>query len=88
MVLVQPAGFQHGATRLSVALWSSNKNFLQFSEAFWEIGEDFGGNFALIASRTKDARHQDPSWSFGAQWRFEDFDAKPAAAQADTATES
>src|SRR6184192_1138092 len=33
------------------------------SLALREIGEYFGGHFPLIASRTKDARHQDPSWS-------------------------
>jgi len=68
MILAEPAGPQlHG---LGLALGTVQKNLLQFRKPFRKIGKDSSGNFALIASRTKDARHQDPSWSFQAQWKL------------------
>src|SRR5215467_14253042 len=83
MVLAQPTGFQRHAPRLTITLRGSKKNFLQFGEPFRKIGEDFRGDFALVASRTEDARHQNPSWGIRVQRRFEDSDAKAPAAQAD-----
>jgi hypothetical protein len=68
MVLAQPAGFQRHPSRLIFAIGKSYKNFLQACEAFRKISEDFSGDFALIAARPKDARNQDPAWSFSAQW--------------------
>jgi hypothetical protein len=67
MVLAQPAGFQRRAARLILAFHMSNKNFLQSCQAFREIGKDFGGDFALIATRSEDARNQEPVWSFRVQ---------------------
>jgi hypothetical protein len=66
----------------------SKENFLQFGKPFGKIGKNFGSNFTFVASRTKDARHQDPSWSVGVQRSFEDFDAKAATAQADAGNSS
>jgi hypothetical protein len=68
MILAQPAGFQRHTPRLHLAFGVSDKNFLQSREAFRKIGEEFSGDFALIAARPKDARNQDPAWSFRAQW--------------------
>jgi len=56
--------------RLTLALGISEKNFLQFREPLWKIGKNFCGDFALVASRAEDARHQDPSWSVWAQGKF------------------
>ena len=70
MVLAQPAGFQKRAARLVPAFGLADKNFLQFCEAFRKIRKDFGSDFALVATRSKDARNQDPAWSFRAQWEL------------------
>jgi hypothetical protein len=78
VILVQPAGLQLNAPRLTITSRRSEKNLRHFREPFWEIGKDFGGHFSLIASRTKDARHQDPTWSIKVQERYENFDAKAA----------
>ena len=68
MILAQPAGFQRHAARLILAVGRSGKNFPQSWEALRKISEDFSSDFALIAARPKDAGHQDPAWSFAAQW--------------------
>jgi len=68
MILAQPAGFQRYAARLIPAIGMSGKNFPQSCEALGKISEDFSSDFALIAARSKDARNQDPAWSFRAQW--------------------
>ena len=65
---------------------SSKKHFPESRKPLGKIGEDFGGDLALVSPRTKDARHQDPSWSIRAQWRFKDSGANVAAAQAEEAT--
>ena len=63
MVLAQPARFQPHVPRPALAMRISQKNFLKFCKPSGKVGEDFCGNFALIASRTEDAGHQHPSWS-------------------------
>ncbi len=68
MILAQPAGFQGHAARLILATGMSGKDFPQSCQAFRKISNDFSRNFALVAARPKDARHQDPAWSFKAQW--------------------
>src|SRR5437016_14186493 len=68
MILAQPAGFQRHAARLIPAVGKSDKNLPQSCQALRKISEDFSGDFALIAARPKNARNQDPAWSFSAQW--------------------
>jgi hypothetical protein len=68
MILAQPALLQRDTPRLNLAVRNAHKYFLQFSEAFRKISKEFSSNFTFIASRTKNARDQYPSWSFGFQW--------------------
>ena len=70
MILAEPAGLQRYAAGLIFAVGVSDKHFAQSCQAFGKIGEEFGGNFALVAARPKDARNQDPAWSFRAQWEI------------------
>jgi hypothetical protein len=62
-VLAQPAGLQLRRLRLAPDPGISEENLLQFRKPLGKIGKDFRGDFALIASRPKDARYQDPAWS-------------------------
>jgi hypothetical protein len=39
----------------------SDKNLPQLCQAFRKISEDFSGDLALVATRPKDARNQDPA---------------------------
>src|SRR2546423_8587951 len=73
MILAQPAGFQRYAARLILAVGKSDKNLPQSCQTLRKISEDFSGDFALVAARPKDARNQDPAWSFRAQWRVGSF---------------
>jgi len=68
MILAQPALLQRDTPRLILAVRNAHKYFLQFSEPFRKISKEFSSNFTFIASRTKNARDQYPSLSFGFQW--------------------
>jgi len=68
MILTEPAGFEPHAHRLTLASGIAYKHFVQAAESFGKVREQFGGNFAFITSRAKNARHQNPSWSFDAHW--------------------
>src|SRR5215813_10430689 len=70
MILTKPAGFESRAHRLTLAAGIAHKHFVQGTESFRKVGEQFSGDFALVASRAKNARHQNPSLSFGVQGRF------------------
>src|SRR5258708_2650197 len=74
VILAQPAGLQRHAAWFTPAAGMSNESFPQSSESFRKISEDFSGDFALVAARPKDARNQDPAWSFRAQWRVGSFE--------------
>src|SRR5260370_39442847 len=65
MILAEPAGFYSVPAGLGIA--ASQKHFAQLRKALGKIREEFGGDFALIAAGAKDARHNNPAWSFGAQ---------------------
>src|SRR5262249_7279919 len=70
MILTEPAGFQPDAHRFPAGMRIAHKHFAQASKSLREIGEQLRGNFAFVASRAKNARHQNPSWSFQGQGRF------------------
>src|SRR5215831_9847422 len=67
MILTEPAGFEPHAHRLTLASGIAYKHFVQVAESFGKVSEHFGSDLAFIASRAKNARHQDPSWSLGVQ---------------------
>ena len=67
MVLTEPAGFNCDPARLRFPGNSANKHLLQFGKALGKIGEQYCGNFALIAAGAQDAGDNDPAWSFRAQ---------------------
>ncbi len=76
MILAQPAGFEGHAARLILATGVSGKNLPQSCQALRKISKDFSGDFALVTTRPKDARNQDPAWSFQAQWEVEPLDGQ------------
>ena len=66
MILAKPAGFYCVLARFGIIV--SQKHFAQLRKALGKIREEFGGDFALVASGAEDAGNDDPAWSFAAQW--------------------
>jgi hypothetical protein len=66
MILAEPAGFYCVVARLGIT--ATDKYFAELRKTLGKIREEFGGDFALVASGAEDAGNDDPAWSFAAQW--------------------
>jgi hypothetical protein len=68
MILAGPEGFKTDAPGLGFSGSVAEEHFVDLREAFREIGEEFGGDFAFVAARAQDVRECDPTMGFRAQW--------------------
>jgi hypothetical protein len=65
MILAEPAGFYGVAAGFGITV--AEKNFAELCKTLGEVREELCGDFAFVAAGAKDARDDDPAWSFGAQ---------------------
>lgn len=65
MILAEPARFHCMQARPGFNV--AHENFAEFCKPLRKISEQFGGDFAFVAARAKDARDQYPALRFGAQ---------------------
>jgi hypothetical protein len=68
MILADPERFDVDTARLGFSGAIAEEHFLDLREAFREIGEEFGGDFALVAARAQDVRERHPTLRFRVQW--------------------
>ena len=64
MILAKPTIFYGDGLRLGGRLRVGQEHLLQFGESFGEIGQELGGQFTLVAARTKDMRDGDETRIF------------------------
>jgi hypothetical protein len=65
MILAEPAGLHDVSPRLGIT--AAEKNFAELRQALGEIREELYGDFALVATGTKNVRDDNPAWSFRTQ---------------------
>ena len=64
MILAEPTIFYGDGLRLGGRLRVGQEHLLQLGEPFGEIGQELGGQFALVAARSKDMRDGDEARIF------------------------
>ena len=64
MILAEPTIFYGDGLRLDGSLRVGQEHLLQLGESFGKIGQELGGQFTLVAARTKDMRDGDETRIF------------------------
>lgn len=68
MILADPKRLDVDTARLDFSAAVAEEHFTDLREALRERGEEFGGDFTLVAAWAQDVRERDPAVRFRVQW--------------------